>query len=372
MWSICCRRLVDRSMVVAEPGGDGSTRYRLLETLRQYGEEALAADPTATATMRDRHLAHFLERAEHWYAQQRTADEPEANQAFAANWDNLRAAFDWALANGRGREVADLLHTTYLFACTPVGGSTASGPSPPARQGLIPGRSPAPPSCCGPLGRRHRRRDRRARHPRSRRAGLLARDVEKIWRARAVIAFMINDPDEIERAAAWLHEEEPRCTNPIIEAWLLANILDAHSLHPTRPSSPASSGSARRAPAPAFKRSPARRARPPLPEPLGDGLDLGDIVEGLQHAMACSRAAGNLFVEAICMTLAVIPLTDRGDPRDAAALRATLERIHDLRYDFALTSWRRGWPCGSSASAGTKPPASSTDGSAPTFPPHTP
>src|SRR5262249_10253915 len=56
--------LVDRSMVVAERGARGAVRYRLLETLRQYGEQALAADPTATATMRDRHLAYFLQRAE--------------------------------------------------------------------------------------------------------------------------------------------------------------------------------------------------------------------------------------------------------------------------------------------------------------------
>ena len=108
--------LVERSMVVAEPGPDGATRYRLLETLRQYGEQAIATDPTATATMRDRHLAHFLARAEHWYAQQSGAREPESNKAFAANWDNLRAAFDWALATGRGRDVADLLHATFWFA----------------------------------------------------------------------------------------------------------------------------------------------------------------------------------------------------------------------------------------------------------------
>ena len=66
--------------------------------------------------MRDRHLAHFLARAEHWYVQQQTADEPEANRAFAINWDNLRAAFDWALATGRGRDRADLLGATYWFA----------------------------------------------------------------------------------------------------------------------------------------------------------------------------------------------------------------------------------------------------------------
>ena len=72
--------LVDRSMVVAEPGPDGATRYRLLETLRQYGEQAIATDPTATATMRDRHLAHFLARAEHWYAQQSSASGTRGQQ----------------------------------------------------------------------------------------------------------------------------------------------------------------------------------------------------------------------------------------------------------------------------------------------------
>ena len=115
MWSICCRRWSTGRWWSPKPGPDGVTRYRLLETLRQYGEQALAAD-SSTATMRDRHLAHFLGRAEHWCAQQCTADEPEANRAFAANWDNLRAAFDWALATGRGRDVADLLYTTYWFA----------------------------------------------------------------------------------------------------------------------------------------------------------------------------------------------------------------------------------------------------------------
>ena len=67
-------------------------------------------------TTRDRHLADYLDRAEYWYAGQSTAHELEANRAFAANWDNLRAAFDWALANHRHRDVADLLHTTYWYA----------------------------------------------------------------------------------------------------------------------------------------------------------------------------------------------------------------------------------------------------------------
>ena len=51
-------RLVDRSMVIAEPGLDG-TRYRLLETLRQFGENQMLA----TAQLED--LRHVHSR---WYA----------------------------------------------------------------------------------------------------------------------------------------------------------------------------------------------------------------------------------------------------------------------------------------------------------------
>ena len=70
---------------------------------------------------------------------------------------------------------------------------------------------------------------------------------------------------------------------------------------------------------------------------LGDGLDRGDIVDGLRHATVCSQASRNLLVEVTCMTLAVIPLTDRAERSDAAALHATLERIHEIRYDLTLT-----------------------------------
>ena len=55
--------LVDKSMVVASRS-DRGTRYRLLETLRQYGEERLD-DRTETTVVRDAHLHHFVEVAQH-------------------------------------------------------------------------------------------------------------------------------------------------------------------------------------------------------------------------------------------------------------------------------------------------------------------
>ena len=86
-------RLVDRSLVVAERGD--ATRYRLLETIRQYAGDQLTAAGEVTAT-RDRHLAFFLDlalqaerglRGPEMVAWLRRID-PEA--------DNLRAALEWS------------------------------------------------------------------------------------------------------------------------------------------------------------------------------------------------------------------------------------------------------------------------------------
>src|SRR5207248_1763198 len=55
--------LVDKSLVVAEGGNAGAERYRLLETLRQYGQERLVASGDAAA-LHQRHAAYFQVLAE--------------------------------------------------------------------------------------------------------------------------------------------------------------------------------------------------------------------------------------------------------------------------------------------------------------------
>jgi non-specific serine/threonine protein kinase len=92
-------RLVDQSLVVVEEQPDGTARYRLLETLRQYAREKLAAGGAA-AGVRGRHAAFFLSLA--------GAAEPELRGVHAAAWidrlerelDNLRGALEWAAATG--------------------------------------------------------------------------------------------------------------------------------------------------------------------------------------------------------------------------------------------------------------------------------
>ncbi len=90
--------LVDRSLVVAEPTG-GETRYRLLETMREYGREALAAAGEAPAVFHQ-HLA--------WYAALAEEAEPQLEGGGQAEWlerldqerENIRQALSWATADG--------------------------------------------------------------------------------------------------------------------------------------------------------------------------------------------------------------------------------------------------------------------------------
>jgi predicted ATPase len=86
--------LVRRSLVTAEQVS-GHTRYGLLETIRQFAQEQLAATGTI-GEIRDRHARYFAERAvAHWDIW----DGP--GQRMALDWvdiefANLRAGFRWA------------------------------------------------------------------------------------------------------------------------------------------------------------------------------------------------------------------------------------------------------------------------------------
>jgi predicted ATPase len=102
-------RLVDKSLVVAEERA-GQTRYRLLETMREYALERLTETGEVDAA-RDRHLDHFLRLAEILEpALQRDLDAWRAQ--IELEHDNLRAALEWGLTAAdaeRGRRLAALL-----------------------------------------------------------------------------------------------------------------------------------------------------------------------------------------------------------------------------------------------------------------------
>jgi predicted ATPase/class 3 adenylate cyclase len=87
--------LVDKSMLVAERG-EAETRYRQLETLRQYGEERLD-DRGETARLRDSHLRHFLETVGELSARRFSSEQADAERLIVTEWHNIRAAHAWAL-----------------------------------------------------------------------------------------------------------------------------------------------------------------------------------------------------------------------------------------------------------------------------------
>jgi predicted ATPase/DNA-binding SARP family transcriptional activator len=106
--------LVDKSLVlIAEREPDEAVRYRLLEPIRLYALDQLR-EAGEEATLRDRHLAYFIDFAEHV--------EPEIKSASQLVWlkrldkehDNLRAALAWSTQDASqgtaGLRLAKALH----------------------------------------------------------------------------------------------------------------------------------------------------------------------------------------------------------------------------------------------------------------------
>ena len=90
------RQLVDKSLVLAQPGPTG-TRFTMLETIRDYARGQLRAAGEADGR-RARHLAWFLALAEEAEPQVRGPEQDRWLDALDAELDNLRAALEWAAA----------------------------------------------------------------------------------------------------------------------------------------------------------------------------------------------------------------------------------------------------------------------------------
>ncbi|MEV4266363.1 BTAD domain-containing putative transcriptional regulator [Kribbella sp. NPDC049584] len=93
-------RLVDKSLLLVDHDGQRS-RYRLLETIRQFARERLVAAHEA-APMEAAHCRHFLELAAD-EDPERAGVVVERPQLLDADHDNLRAALTWALRHDHER-----------------------------------------------------------------------------------------------------------------------------------------------------------------------------------------------------------------------------------------------------------------------------
>ncbi|HEY6104233.1 MAG TPA: tetratricopeptide repeat protein, partial [bacterium] len=107
--------LVDKSLVIAEESGS-DIRYRVLETIREYGRDRLQESAEAAAA----HGKHL-----HWFLRLVEDAEPELRRPAQLAWldrletehDNLRAALEWSRNenHGTGVRMAGALHHFWLL-----------------------------------------------------------------------------------------------------------------------------------------------------------------------------------------------------------------------------------------------------------------
>ncbi|MFD7302369.1 BTAD domain-containing putative transcriptional regulator [Streptomyces pharetrae] len=89
--------LVDKSLVVAAPSGDGAMRYRLLETVAEYARERLDASGRRAGTERA-HLTYYRELARTTDPLLRGSGQLAAVERLEREYENLRTALRTAVA----------------------------------------------------------------------------------------------------------------------------------------------------------------------------------------------------------------------------------------------------------------------------------
>jgi predicted ATPase/DNA-binding CsgD family transcriptional regulator len=107
-------RLVDKSLITVVPVGQHRTRYRLLDMMREYAWEQLAAANEVTAA-RNRHLQYFSTigiPVENGFMSGRVVSLLEQ---WAADYGNVRAALEWAAASDPCAAMRLLAETKDLF-----------------------------------------------------------------------------------------------------------------------------------------------------------------------------------------------------------------------------------------------------------------
>jgi non-specific serine/threonine protein kinase len=92
--------LIEHGLLRREESADGEPRFRLLETVREYAAERLAASPDAEAA-RGRHAAYFVALAERAQTALHGPAQGEWLLRLGAEHDNVRTAIDWSLQSGQ-------------------------------------------------------------------------------------------------------------------------------------------------------------------------------------------------------------------------------------------------------------------------------
>jgi len=106
--------LVNKSLLVRVDTESEIASYRLLDTIRQFGEERLIVSSDEDS-VRERHAFHFLSVAAETGPLVRSPHARGALDALEARHDDFRAALSWLLANERGDESQRLAASLVSF-----------------------------------------------------------------------------------------------------------------------------------------------------------------------------------------------------------------------------------------------------------------
>lgn len=109
------RALVEKSLVIQTEQPPGVPRFRMLETIREFALERLAASDDEAGARAD-HASYFLQLAEEAAPHLIVAGSSEWVERLAIDRSNLRAAAAWALAHGDAEAVLRLAGTVLSFA----------------------------------------------------------------------------------------------------------------------------------------------------------------------------------------------------------------------------------------------------------------
>ncbi|GAA3447015.1 SARP family transcriptional regulator [Planomonospora venezuelensis] len=114
--------LVEKSLLLT--GGEGTPRYRMLNTIREYAAQRLAEAGEGEPTRRA-HLAYFTELAETAEPHLRRAEQLEWLATLGAEHDNIGAALRGAIAGGRAQDAMRLVAAAGYYWY--LGGHRAEG-----------------------------------------------------------------------------------------------------------------------------------------------------------------------------------------------------------------------------------------------------
>ena len=100
--------LIDKSMLTAEVGHDASTRYRLLETLREFARRRLD-EAGERDEFTERHAEHYAQRAAVLQSLHRSLQMGDALAGLDLDEDEFRSALSFAFSTGRHVVAARLI-----------------------------------------------------------------------------------------------------------------------------------------------------------------------------------------------------------------------------------------------------------------------